>query len=809
MSVKSLGQLTLDMVLKTGNFLGPMDKAGRRTKSTTKAMVDDFKKVGKEVAAVGLAAGAAAAGGIAALTKAGMSAIDTQTKLARSMGGTFDGLRAINIAASDSGIDGMEASLNRMNRRLGAVEMSGGPAAKTVERLNLNLREMASMDVDQRMAYIADRIRDYGGSAQESARHLQQLGFEQRGVVELFQQGGDAIRDARQEVDDYGLSVSAVDAAAIEAANDAFSRTGRLVESTRNALAVELAPIILEVANNFNEVAREAGGMQDVVQQGVDTSLMYLGRFLDAVWDIDRSIQHAGVSTRRFALQVVNAMATGAQAIMEGPVNAINRLIENINRVPGVDVGFVDQPDFVYGMRDQVDALEQSIRSAQHELEELESGTRPSERLNAFIQQAREAAAELQTSAGVGFGDGLPGDDDTGTGSGSGSASTARAAKKAADAIATQVAALERQAETLGMADDAIKLFELAQDGATDSQLAAARAALETIDAFEASEKAAADYESLLQSLRTTEERLTDQVRDRLAVLDAANVAGEEYANVAARIAAAGFEDAPSYGGLNAIVGGAFSELNRIDEAQNELQEWYATQLEMLDNYRQERADLSEQWDEQERALREEHYNELARIDQARQIAQLAAAEGLFGDLSSVTKAFAGEQSGIYKAMFAAEKAFAIASSIMSIQQGIAAAASLPFPANIPAMATVASATAGIVTTIQGTNLAGMAHDGIDSVPQTGTWLLEKGERVTTADTSAKLDATLARVESQMNRPGDGGGRGQAPIVNVDARGATDPTATAREVERAVEQVYRRVGEDFSTNGQLRQILGV
>ena len=36
-----------------------------------------------------------------------------------------------------------------------------------------------------------------------------------------------------------------------------------------------------------------------------------------------------------------------------------------------------------------------------------------------------------------------------------------------------------------------------------------------------------------------------------------------------------------------------------------------------------------------------------------------------------------------------------------------------------------------------------MAHDGIDSVPKTGTWLLEKGERVLTSETSKKLDAKL------------------------------------------------------------------
>ncbi|MCY1378966.1 hypothetical protein D9M69_666440 [compost metagenome] len=44
----------------------------------------------------------------------------------------------------------------------------------------------------------------------------------------------------------------------------------------------------------------------------------------------------------------------------------------------------------------------------------------------------------------------------------------------------------------------------------------------------------------------------------------------------------------------------------------------------------------------------------------------------------------------------------------------------------------------------------GMAHDGIESIPETGSWYLKKGERVTTAETSAKLDATLDRVNQQM-----------------------------------------------------------
>ncbi len=69
---------------------------------------------------------------------------------------------------------------------------------------------------------------------------------------------------------------------------------------------------------------------------------------------------------------------------------------------------------------------------------------------------------------------------------------------------------------------------------------------------------------------------------------------------------------------------------------------------------------------------------------------------------------------------------------------------------SVPAAAAILSTTA----IAEGVALAGMAHDGIDSVPQTGTWLLQKGERVTTAQTSAKLDKTLNDIKSPTGNGG-------------------------------------------------------
>lgn len=81
-----------------------------------------------------------------------------------------------------------------------------------------------------------------------------------------------------------------------------------------------------------------------------------------------------------------------------------------------------------------------------------------------------------------------------------------------------------------------------------------------------------------------------------------------------------------------------------------------------------------------------------------------------------------------------------------------ASTAAIPIygPAMAPfAAGTAAAFTAPLVAAISASSLSGMAHDGIDKIPETGTWLLKKGERVTTAGTSAKLDATLDQVRQQ------------------------------------------------------------
>jgi len=177
--------------------------------------------------------------------------------------------------------------------------------------------------------------------------------------------------------------------------------------------------------------------------------------------------------------------------------------------------------------------------------------------------------------------------------------------------------------------------------------------------------------------------------------------------------------------------------------------------LEALKEGLEEEAITREEYAIRRLELEQATEDQLAEIRATSMQMQLAAGEQLFGGLAGLAKTFAGEQSGIYKAMFAIEKAASIASAIIAIQTGVARALSLPFPANIAAGATVAALGAGVVATIAST-AANFADGGVDiRGPGTGR--------------SDSIAANLSRGESVITASGTAANRGILAAINAGA----------------------------------------
>lgn len=319
-------------------------------------------------------------------------------------------------------------------------------------------------------------------------------------------------------------------------------------------------------------------------------------------------------------------------------------------------------------------------------------------------------------------------------------------------------------------------------------------------DANEKAAKATEDFAKLKAELNREDGVGLDLARERLKVLQAAAAVGaandKDYAATAAKaIQHVGGNGAADYKGPDALFGGSSGEFGKIDEAAEAERKKFAAQLQALDENRRARIDLEADWNAQELALREEHQANLERLDRARWQVATIEAQSALTSVTEVMRSSFGEQSALYKAAFVVQKAAAIAQSVIAIQQGMAMAAANPWPTNLAAIASVAAATAGIVSNIAA---VGMAHDGIDSVPETGTWLLQKGERVTTASTSAKLDATLDRVNRDT---GNGGGQGDQFNMNFEVNGSTSERERQMldlTVRRAVSEAKSQISADMA-----------
>lgn len=91
-----------------------------------------------------------------------------------------------------------------------------------------------------------------------------------------------------------------------------------------------------------------------------------------------------------------------------------------------------------------------------------------------------------------------------------------------------------------------------------------------------------------------------------------------------------------------------------------------------------------------------------------RMSAMLQSTSQMFDSMAGIIASFGGKQSSAYRAMFAVSKAFALADATVKLQQAIMNANfSAPWPSNFAAMASVASAGAGIISTIQSASFAG------------------------------------------------------------------------------------------------------
>lgn len=200
-------------------------------------------------------------------------------------------------------------------------------------------------------------------------------------------------------------------------------------------------------------------------------------------------------------------------------------------------------------------------------------------------------------------------------------------------------------------------------------------------------------------------------------------------------------------GGLNQSYNDQLSGIKLIADENERNSQLLAAREQFLKS----KADLDKKYAQDEMDLNRSIYD-----SQLSQLSSLTSQlSGYWSNMTGIVKDAAGEQSGIYKAMFLAQQSFAIASATINAFKAYSDIMGSNWYLDVVSKQTAANLVLGMgmanVGMIAGQTISGMAHNGIDNIPKEGTWLLDGGERVLNPQQNKDLTNYLNNRQNGSN----------------------------------------------------------
>ncbi|HFR4671109.1 TPA: phage tail tape measure C-terminal domain-containing protein [Klebsiella pneumoniae] len=794
MAGKSLGTLTIDLIAKVGGFVQGMGKAERASQKWSDQVKKDAKEVSSAIIAVGAAAATAAVGiGAAGLSivKNTAQQVTEADRWAKSLKMSTQDLLSWQYAAEQAGLTGDNIAdiFKDINDKVGdAVLNKSGEAAQALDTLGLSAKKLSEQSPDKQLMAISEALQKIPSQAGKT-NILESLGNDLSKMLPLFENNNEKLKQFIQLSKDFGIAPPQEDIDNLVKVNQFFQD----IEASARGLKMEIASGLAKV-----DLTPLQSGLDDI--RDVFTDPAVLQGLSDLVGE---AISLAGV---------VGRIAGGLGTIAAYTRSRIGAVSGNYDAADERDIE--ERIRFLGKRGNQSREQKEELDFLNKRLSFLRSikGTLTPEQ----IDKGAKGLTSLLSDLGID----TPKSDDYSLGKGDSNQKQPKAKKNATDnAFKSRLLDLQKQAaliETTGK--KTAKVTELEKINfdissgnlkkLSESQKEQLRTAAKVLDARK-------------EELRTNKENA--KLAEYVSVLNKQNkLVKQGYDNELSGLSFGGKDrermreinsiqqdyETRQEELLNQFQAGDIEE-SLYEKKKTALKKALEERLQIQKDYYHESDDLRNDWQSGiSSALADfadsstDYYQQAA--DAMTSILGAAtdsvsehlydvvsgtesmgeAIKGVFADLGqAVIKALVDMAAqwivyqGVQMLVNKTAQASAIPAMIANAQAtalqaqlaAFASTAAIPIvgPGLAPAaMAAAAAVTEPMVAAISAASLSGMAHDGVDSVPETGTWLLQKGERVTTAKTSAKLDATLDRVANQST-----GGATYAPSMSFYVNG--------------------------------------
>ena len=766
MAGKSLGTLTIDLVAKVGGFVSGMDKAERASAKWSKQVQDDVAKSSAALAGIGaaaIAAGLAVGASGFQLLKSTSRQIAETDRWAKSLQLSTQELLAWQFAAEKAGVSGdqMADIFKDIGDKIGdAVLNKSGEAVDALNALGLSAEKLSKVSPNKQLLAIGESLGKISTNA-EKTTILESLGNDLSKLLPLFDNNNQKLKQFIDLAKDYGVAPDPSSIEDLVKVNQLFEDMEAQVAGLKIEIAAGLAKVDLTPLQGSLDKLHDV--LTDpLVLQGISDLVSEVAQL--AGW-----LVKAAAGAGQLAASTGNRFAALSGKIDLTNIDQVNERIEYLQKILEGKKGFYSQSESMFGW---ITGVDDSAKALNDELQSL------IETRDKFSKASKSVLPLQVATVGTDNPFSLPP-------GGTNGKPVKTSTSKTENAFNSRLLDLQKQAaliETTGK-----KTAEVTE--------------LEKIN-----------FDITSGNLKKLSEAQKEQLRTAAKVLDSKKEElrlNQENARVAEYVSGLEKQNKLVRQGFDNQIVGRYSgsrERSRMQD-NNDIQQDFASRQDDLLNQLQS-GDIDQSlYDKKKEALQnslderlkiqEEYYkkqDELQNDGAAGFISGLAtqieASMDLYTNMQQVgAQAFStltdmiinwAETGKLNVKDFAATFLQSVGSTLLSYAaaqvamaglQAFTAMIGVPFvgPEIAGPAAIAATAAAGVLAIGVGTALQGQAHDGIDSVPETGTWLLQKGERVTTAKTSAKLDATLDRVANQST-----GGATYAPSMSFYVNG--DPS---------------------------------
>lgn len=835
MASRSLGTLTLDLIARIGGFTGPMDKAGRETQKQMAEIKKHAERLGAAVGATFAAIPAVVAG----LVTSSAAAAKEISNLSALAGVSSTEFQRFAVAAASVGVqqDKLSDIFKDTNDKVGDFLATGGGELKNFFE---TVAPQVGVTAEQfRKLNSADALQLYVSSLQKANVSQAQMTFfmeaiadEATALVPLLADGGKKFKELGDAAQSAGMIMDSQTIGAAQQFSAELTVIGQYANSAKTALAAEFMPVLAQLAKDLADTSREAGGLRAVVHEFADDFVevtAVTASLADGIWRVFK-IAGAGIVSG-YATTMAYLQSIGATA----------------NTLLGA-VTFGDMSKDFRKNAEQLtnDAIINSRTASSVMSEVAEAFNKPwsGDVIRNYVKEAKKAAAELPAIEPPGNGSGgIVGQTDAQKAS---DKAAEVATKKLNQAFEATEENYRRQIELINTSTDKRKdatqveklAFEISNgklDGINDKQrkrlegLAAELDALQKLklaeedgkkfDSFRSSvnedyltakggfdqELAGAGrgdkYRERLKEMLALEEDFNRQQRELVLQRNSGEISQELYDKETGLLSDA----------LAARLALQEDYYSRLDEAQSN---WMDGVSEAWQNFADEAQNYSAMAADATTSIlgsaRGELSNFLSDVATGAESAGDALMDMLTGFAKSMVGALADMASQwlVYQAVqMAVGKATqsvagmglvasAQATSFQAQLAAYASTAAIPVvgPAAAPAAAMAAAmATAPMVSGVASAALMGMAHNGLDSIPREGTWLLDGGERVLNPNQNRDLTQYLRNAN---NVGAGGGGTGGITIhapVTVQAQPGMSDAEARRQGDMMGEAFEQRV----------------